>query len=475
MRGMKNKSRLIALFLSLSLVNSSRKLGDYGVAMKAIISLMGMLTLFLSLIQAQAGIFPYEYQVNVLENGLKIITIPMESNGIVSYYSVARVGSRDEWEPGHSGFAHLFEHMMFRGTKKYPGALYDQIMTAIGADANAYTTDDYTCYHLNFAAEDLATVMELESDRFINLSYSEADFKTETGAVYGEYRKSRVSPWSLIEENLYNTAFDFHTYKHTTIGFEEDIKAMPTMYRYSLSFFNRYYRPDNVVIIVAGAVRPDTVVALARRFYGNWQKGYVPPRITLEPPQTAERRIDVAYPGKTLPILTIGYKCDAYDPNNKKYVAAQLLEELAFGANSPLYKQLVIKEQKVEFIQASCGMNRDPRLFEIYAMIKDEKDIDYVRDQIYFTLEQLKINPPEEKTLNDLKRHLKYAFLMRLDTPAHVAGSLARFVALTGDIATVESFYAQIDQITPVDVQQAAQYYFSPEKRTVVLLKGAQQ
>jgi len=442
--------------------------------MKALAYGLTAMAFALSLTQGQAAIFPYEYQVNVLENGLKIITIPMESNGIVSYYSVARVGSRDEWEPGHSGFAHLFEHMMFRGTKKYPGALYDKIMTEIGADANAYTTDDYTCYHLNFAAEDLERVMELESDRFINLSYSEADFKTETGAVYGEYLKGRVSPWSWIEEHLYNTAFDKHTYKHTTIGFEADIKAMPTMYKYSLSFFNRYYRPENVVIIVSGAVQPDEVVALAKKYYGSWKKGYVPPQITPEPPQTAERKIELSYPGKTLPIITIGYKGDAYDPFNKRYMAAQLLEELAFGENSPLYKQLVIKEQKVEFIQASFSLNRDPRLYEIYAMVKSEADIEYVRDQIYHALEQCKINPPDEKTLSDLKRHIKYTFLMHLDTPAQVAGSLARFVALTGDIATVEQYFSQLDQITPLDIQQAAQHYFIPEKRTVVILKGVQ-
>lgn len=443
--------------------------------MKELSSALVVLLFLFAFGQASAPIFPYEYQVNVLENGLKVITIPMESNGIVSYYSVARVGSRDEWEPGHSGFAHLFEHMMFRGTEKFPGALYDEIMTAMGADANAYTTDDYTCYHLTFAAEDLERVIEMESDRFINLKYSEADFKTETGAVYGEFAKSRVSPWSLIEENLYNTAFDKHTYKHTTIGFEQDIKAMPTMYKYSLSFFNRYYRPDNVVILVTGAIQPENVIALVKKYYGNWKKGYAPPQITPEPPQTAERKIEIPYAGKTLPILTVAYKGDAYDPRNKNFVAAQLLESLAFGENSDLFKRLVLKEQKVEFIQASFGLNRDPRLYEIYTMIKDEKDIDYVREQIYSTLEQFKQNPPDNQKLADLKRHLKYSFLMNLDTPDHVAGQLARFIALTGDINTVEQLYNQIEQITPLEIQQAAQYYFVPEKRTVVLLKGAQR
>ncbi|MDD5062938.1 MAG: insulinase family protein, partial [Candidatus Marinimicrobia bacterium] len=163
-------------------------LKEFGIGLSLILSIC-------LVCQATEPIFPYKYNIEVLPNGLKVITIPMESNGIVAYYSITRTGSRDEWEPGHSGFAHLFEHMMFRGTEKYPGPLYDKIMTELGADANAYTTDDYTCYHLNFAATDLEKIIEMESDRFIDLKYNEQDFKTETGAVYGEYLKGKISPW----------------------------------------------------------------------------------------------------------------------------------------------------------------------------------------------------------------------------------------------------------------------------------------
>ena len=113
-----------------------------------------------------ATIFPYPVHREVLPNGLTVIMIPMESGGLVSYYSVVRTGSRDEVEPGKSGFAHFFEHMMFRGTKNFPGPVYDSLMTSIGADANAYTTDDLTAYHLNFAGEDLELVIKLEADRF---------------------------------------------------------------------------------------------------------------------------------------------------------------------------------------------------------------------------------------------------------------------------------------------------------------------
>ncbi|HPI28535.1 MAG TPA: pitrilysin family protein, partial [Candidatus Marinimicrobia bacterium] len=231
---------------------------------------LGIILMFSLWVTGQTAepFFPYKYNVEVLPNGLKVITIPMESNGIVAYYSVTRTGSRDEWEPGHSGFAHLFEHLMFRGTEKYPGSLYDKTITELGADANAYTTDDYTCYHLNFAAEDLEKIIEMESDRFINLAYKEEEFKTETGAVYGEFLKGRVSPWFVLYEKLYDVAFDKHTYKHTTIGFEADVKAMPSMYKYSKTFFQRYYRPENVVLLIVGQIETEKTLELVRKYYG---------------------------------------------------------------------------------------------------------------------------------------------------------------------------------------------------------------
>ena len=408
-----------------------------------------------------------------MPNGLTVIIVPMESPGLVAYYSVVRTGSRDEVEQGKSGFAHFFEHMMFRGTKRYPGNVYDSIVTSIGADANAYTTDDYTCFHMNFAKEDLEKVIEIESDRFQHLSYEEPAFQTEAGAVYGEYRKSVTQPFALLNEKMQDLAFDVHTYKHTTMGFEADIKAMPEGYEYSKSFFKRFYRPDNVVILVTGDVNPKKTMAMIKKYYTMWEKGYTAPDIKPEPPQIAERHGDVSYSGKTLPILDIAYKGDAMNMENKDYIAALLLGDLAFGESGDLYKKVVIQDQKVQFISCSTPFNRDMPLFEVYSMIKSDTDIENIRDQVYSTLEEFKTKPVDEKKLNDLKRRNKYSFLMGLDTPDRVAGGLARFIALTGGIEVVDQLYKQLETITPQDIMNAAQKYFTPERRTVVVLKGA--
>ncbi|MCR4414173.1 MAG: insulinase family protein, partial [Thermoguttaceae bacterium] len=163
-----------------------------------------------------------------------------------------------------------------------------------------------------------------------------------------------------------------------------------------------------------------------------------------------------------------------FDPANRDFVAAQLLEELAFGQTSEIYKKLVIAEQKVEFIAADFPLNRDQPLFEICAMVKKEADLPAVRDEIDRTLQRYKTEPVDAKRLDQLKRRHKYAFLMALDSPEAVAGALARFVALSGGIDVVDRLFAEFDRVTADDIVRATRKYFTPERRTVVVLKGAQ-
>ncbi|MCK4760988.1 MAG: insulinase family protein [Candidatus Aminicenantes bacterium] len=420
----------------------------------------------------QAGIFPFKIHEKTLDNGFKIIAIPLSNPGIVAYYSVVRTGSRDEYEEGHTGFAHFFEHMMFRGTKKFPSNVYDRITTEIGADTNAYTSDDITAYHLEFAKEDLEQVMDLESNRFQELDYKEQAFKTEAGAVFGEYLKSKMNPWRILYNNLYFTAFDKHTYKHTTLGFEKDIIAMPTMYEYSKSFFNRYYRPKNVVLMIVGDIVPEDVFKLAEKYYGKWEQGYVPPKITEEPEQQGPRAKKVDFKGRTLPMLAVAYKSLKFMPGSKDYVASNILGDIMFGFTSDLYSQLVLKEQKVQTLYGDFSMNRDPNLNTVIALVKKKEDVDYVKEEIEKTLQEYRTELMDKKKLDDLKSNLKYSFLMRLNSAARVAGSFTRFIALTGGIEAIDRYYLTLETITPEDIKAAAAKYFSDNRKTEILLLG---
>ena len=437
--------------------------------------LFTLFCLFQALLAQAAGtgaVFPYPYQQETLPNGLKAIVIPMSSPGLVAYFTIVRTGSRDEVEPGKTGFAHFFEHMMFRGTKRYPGPLYDSIVTSIGANSNAETTDDFTMFFMTIAKENLEKAIELESDRFQNLSYLIPAFETEAGAVYGEYRKDITNPFMLLEEKLLDRAYDVHTYKHTTMGFEKDIKAMPEDYDYSLLFFQRFYRPENVVILVVGDVEAITVFPLIHRYYGGWKKGYVPAKISPEPPQTAGRKMEIDYPGKTLPILCMAYKGEAFETSNPDFAAARLLSSLAFGETSELYKKLVLREQKVVFLAADVPMNRDMPLFTITAMVKDEEDIGSVQKDIENTIKEFQTVPVSEKKLAEVKKHDKYEFLDGLDSPQRVAESLAHYIALTGGIEAVNQLYAEYDRVTPDDILRAAKEYYQPQRCTIAVLKG---
>ena len=423
---------------------------------------------------AVTPIIPFPTETEILPNGLTTVVVPMPSDGLVAYWSIVRTGSRDEYEEGRTGFAHFFEHMMFRGTERYPSEVYNRIITTIGADANAYTTDDHTAYHLSMAAEDLEQVMDLESDRFQRLSYAEAAFQTEAGAVYGEYRKSRMEPEFALYEELVATAFERHPYGHTTMGYERDIALMPTLYDYSRAFFSRYYRPENAMLFVAGDVTPANVFALVEKYYGGWQSGYVAPQIPVEPEQTSERRVDVRYDGQTLPLLALAYKLPVYDPADRTRVAADLFADLAFGETSEAYRRLVLDEQVAEDLDASASYNRDPGLLEISARIKDPAKIDHVLSVIDETIAQFRANAPDAKRLADLQRRLRYGFLMGLQTPDSVAGRVAPFIALHGGLGGLDRLYATYAEITPADVHAAAERYLAPERRTIGVLTSRQ-
>src|SRR5580704_8979231 len=280
--------------------------------------------------------FPFPFTQEDLPNGLRLVTIPTGSPNLVSVFIVVQAGSRNEVEAGKTGFAHLFEHMMFRGTDKYPPEIYNEILKRAGAASNANTSSDRTAFHTTFSKEDLPAILAMEADRFENLKYPLEAFKTETGAVLGEYNKNSANPGSKLEEVLADTAFDRHTYKHTTMGFLKDVQDMPNQYDYSIKFFDRYYRPEYTTIIVAGDVDAKTARAQVETAFGGWQKGSYHADIPVEPKQQGPREAHVDWPSPTLPLLTIAYKGPAYSDASKDTAALDVFATLVFGQSSEL-------------------------------------------------------------------------------------------------------------------------------------------
>jgi zinc protease len=418
----------------------------------------------------ESKIFPYEINQVTLDNGLKIVSIPFPSPGIIAYYTVVRTGSRNEVEPGLSGFAHFFEHMMFRGTEKYNKEKFNDILKEMGADNNAFTSDDVTAYHTLASSAALETIMDMEADRFMNLKYSVEDFKTEAGSILGEYNKSYSSPFMTMYEKLREAAYEKHTYKHTTMGFIKDILDMPNQYEYSIKFFDRWYRPENCVVVVVGDFDQTKLIDLAKKYYSNWKHGNYTLQVPVEPPQKKEKVVNLTWKSKTLPMLAIGYHGTAFSTTDIDMPTLDIISQLVFSQTSPLYNKLVIDKQWVEFVEGGQEDSRDAGLFSIWTRIKDTKNIETVRNEIYAALEDIKNNPVSAEKLSTIKSYLKYSFAMSLDNADAVAGKISHYIELTGEPQSVNQVYALYDKVSPDDIIRVAKKYFTQENRTVVNL-----
>jgi zinc protease len=415
-------------------------------------------------------IFPYNYTIDDLPNGLRLVTVPTDYPNLVALYIVVSTGSRNEIEPGKSGYAHLFEHLMFRGSQNYSPEQRDAILKKAGASSNAYTTDDRTVFHEVFSKEDLAAVLQLEADRFQHLQYPEANYKTETRAVLGEYNKNSADPTEKLFEVLRETAFKTHTYAHTTMGYIKDIEDMPNQYQYSLEFYKRYYRPEYTTITIVGDVTHEQALALVKQYFGNWQRGNYVPDIPQEPAQDAPRTAHVDWPNPTLPYVVVAFRAPAYSDENKDKIALDLLSSIAFGENSDLYQRLVIKEQKVDFLNAGAEDHKDQELFAAFARVKDEKDMAYVQQQILDTFKRYTTELVSQTELDNTRSRFRYGFAQGMNSSEAIAGTLASYIALRRTPETINKVFALADTVTPADIRDAARRYFTDNNRTIVTL-----
>lgn len=418
--------------------------------------------------EPSADIFPFPVQQKTLANGLAVVVVPFDSPGTVAYYTVVRTGSRDEVEPGKSGFAHFFEHMMFRGTDKYSKDRYTEILKRMGADSNASTDDDLTLYHIVGPKRELETMVDLESDRFKNLKYTEPIFRTEALAVRGEYAKNASNPVRQLFEKLQDLAYTRHTYKHTTMGFLADIESMPEQYAFSLQFFQRFYRPENCIVLVVGDVDPAQVLQLAERYYGDWPRGYRPVEVPVEPPQTEAKSGRLDWPNPVRPQILYGYRAPAFSTASVDWAALDLIGQLLFSESAPLYQELVVDKQWADNVAGGISARRDPSLFNVFVRARSLEVLPQVEKTIADHLAKLGREPVDPVRLDRIKSHLRYAFAASLDSPSAVAEQLAEMLAITGDVQTLNQLYRRYAEVSPADVQRVAREVLAPSRETKI-------
>jgi zinc protease len=449
---------------------------------------MKLFTLFLLLLcvpmsvmaqDKERKIFPYNYTIDDLPNGLRLVTVPTDYPNLVALYIVVQTGSRNEVETGKSGYAHLFEHLMFRGSENFTPAQRNEILKRAGASDNASTWDDKTVYYDIFSKEDLDKVMQLQADAFQRLKYAEDAYKTETRAVLGEYNKNSANPINKLYEVMRATAYKKHTYSHTTMGFIQDIEDMPNQYQYSLEFYKRYYRPEYTTVVVVGDVTQARALELTKKYFGDWKRGSYAPQIPSEPEQTEARTANIDWTTPTNPYIAVAFRGPAYSDEKKDKAALDLLASIAFGENSDLFQRLVLKEQKVDSLDVSFDDQIDPELFAIIARVKDKKDMDYVREQILATFKRYSTESVPLDKLDATRSRLRYATALSMNSSQAIARAISPYVALRRTPETINKLFNLYDAITPADIRAAASRYFVERNRTTVTLaqnnQGGQQ
>lgn len=420
--------------------------------------------------QNQNKVFSQNYLLEELDNGLKVMIVKTDYPDLVSIQIPVSTGSRNEVEDGKTGFAHFFEHMMFKGSKKFPQDVYADIFKNAGVDNGAYTTNDYTNYHLDFSKEHLDKVLEIQADHFKDLTYTEAQFKTEALTVKGEYLKNNANPLRKLLSASRQTAFDTHTYKHTTMGFFKDIEAMPEQTAYGKTFFERFYKPEYVSLVIVGDVDPQQTLAMVKKHWGNWQRGSFESIVPQEPAQTApryEHKVNADLPGHW---LLVSFKGSAWLPKQKDRAALDLLSELYFSNNSPLYQELVVDKQIASQMFTYNPETKDAGLRHVFVKVEDAKNLSVVRDAINRTYAKARVETVDTKKLNNLKSNLKYSFVNGLDSSEAIAGTLASYMHFTRDPEVINELYHSFDNISAKDITDAANKYMVDSNRTTITM-----
>ncbi|MEK6603156.1 MAG: pitrilysin family protein, partial [Nitrospirota bacterium] len=329
-----------------------------------------------------------------MNNGLKVLLVEEPKAPVVTVQIWYKVGSRNE-VMGRAGLSHMLEHMMFKGTPRYGKGEFSKIIKKNGGNDNAFTSQDYTAYFENLAADKLALALELESDRLQGLLLDDKEFQMEREVVKEE-RRLRIEdvPPAYLVEQMYAQAFMTHPYHWPIIGWFNDLDAMN---RQDLkSYYEKYYSPNNATLVIVGDVKAETALPLIKKYFEGLPKGTPPPSPSVvEPEQKGERRIVVKREAQ-LPFIYFGYKVPNFRSPDVRALA--VLENILSGGRSArLYDALVYRKKLA--LQVGAGYNElatDPELFTFYAVVNPSAKIGDVEKAVLVEIERLKKEPPSD-------------------------------------------------------------------------------
>jgi zinc protease len=413
----------------------------------------------------------FDYKMTTLSNGLQAVFLEDHSTPIVHLAIWYHVGSKNE-KAGRTGFAHLFEHLMFKGSRNVRPDQHPSMITSLGGQSNAFTDEDSTVYWQTVPAQYLPLVLWMEADRMASLDVSEEKFRTEVEVVKEERRmRFETQPFGLLSEIIFDKAFTTHPYKHQTIGSMADLEG--SSIADVRAFHDTYYVPNNATIALAGDFDQAQAQALLEKYLGAVPRGKPVPRdIVAEPPHKAERKFSVTQPWP-LPAVVVSYHITS-DGHPDAYPLHVLAKILSDGDSSRIYRSLVYEKQIAVAAFGEAKLIEHPNLFYAVAIVQPPNKPDDVLKALQNEIERIKSDGVTPEELARAKRQWARDYILGRETVQQKALHLAHAIVIHNDVKTADGEFDLFQNVTVADVQRVARTYFTPESRMLLtVMPGA--
>ncbi len=412
------------------------------------------------------------YETKTLSNGLQVVAIPMDNGSkVISTDIFYKVGSRNE-VMGKSGIAHMLEHMNFKSTKNLKAGEFDEEVKSVGGMNNASTGFDYTHYYIKSSNENLGKSLSLFAELMQNLNLKDEEFQPERNVVAEERRwRTDNNPMGYLYFRLFNSAYVYHPYHWTPIGFMNDIQTWTL--EDIKTFHQTFYQPKNAILIVTGDIKPANVFEEAEKQFGSVANTLdIPIKKIIEPEQDGARRVEV-HKESEVEMLAISFPIPNFQHADQPKLSA-LSEMLSSGKSSRLNRVLVDEKRLVNQIYAYNMETIDPGVFLFLAVCNNGIKAEEVEKEIWAILKQLQNTPAEKSEIDKIKINTKAEFIYSLESSTSVADLFGGYLA-RGDISPLLNYEKAIESLTPSDIQNVAKTYLVPEKSTTLILRKGQK
>lgn len=409
----------------------------------------------------------FDIKEHRLANGMLLLMLEDRSTPMISFQIHFAVGSRNE-RPGITGISHLFEHMMFRGSKRFGPEEHNQIVQKNGGNSNAFTTTDNTTYHENLPSDKLEVACDLESERLANLAITEDNLKTEREVVRNERKLRTVnSPYGLAEESLLAAAFEQHPYQWPVVGWDSDLRALTLAD--CKEYFRVHYAPNNATIVLVGDFQPERAIALVEKYFGALKAQEPPPPVaTYEKPQRGERRVTYKKVAQASALFAAWHVPDWDHPDTPALEV--LLTALSTGRSSRLYEKLV-KPGLAGTADLNLGIfwpTIDPSILTLELMANPGRDIAKLETIAWNEVEAVKTDGLTATEIAKAKKQLEASFFLQTQS-VNLRGRLIGLIRVrTGDWRRINSLVAGWHAVSGDDVKRVASKYLTQDNRTVV-------